>query len=331
MIVFISMKNILNFMLLLGLMAPVPPLNANIQGQGFGAYEIAPFNISGNVNIAIPFATNKATTFTYYYQVINAKSQIIFTSGVIVETLLINSIYMITYSAKSGVTSLGQNTMVIRWRTSQTGVDAHHFVYFYGYEGSRVVDLNSASQLATFLNEEVTFRYLGYPETSGEKIKTTLEAPVLSGNAHFSHDLYFDFSALDFTTNRNYGARLYDSATLYTKDLSVFPGLSRLGDETVIPLKLSEAAGQISFLPNFSLYVDKKTYVVVQYAYQGYVVAKRLYFPKAKLGGLNLVKFRLQIKGYGYLKATLNLDFYLEIGATFLGQGGIHEAQIERN
>lgn len=324
------MKIILNFTLLLALIAPVPRPAASIENQGFSAYEIAPFNVSGNVNIAIPFATNKATTFTYSYQVINTTSYIVYLSGVIVQNLLANSTYMITYSAKSGATTPGENTMLIRWRTSETGVDAYHFIYFYGYEGSRVVNLNNAAQVTTFLSEEVTFRYRGYPETSGEKVKTTLEAPVLSGNAHFVHDLYFDFTALDFTTNRTYGARLYDSATLYTKDLAVFPGLSRLGDERVIPLKLSEAAGHISFFPNFPLYVDENTYIVVQYAYQGYVAATRLYFPKARLGSLNLVKFRLQIKGYGYLKATLNLDFYLEIGATFLGQGGIHEAQIER-
>ncbi len=325
------MKNILIFSSLIALLPSFAGLPASNDKQGFGAYEIKPFNLSGSVNIAVPFETTKATTFNYSYQVINAKSHIIYSSGAKEEKLFAKSIHYITYSAKPGATSVGENRILIRWRTSESEFESYHTVYFYGYEGSLAVNLNSEAEVSGFVNAETTYRFSGYPDYVGQKVKTTLNAPVLSGSAYFVHDLYFDFSALSFTTNRSYGARLYDSATLYTKDLSIFPRLSRLGEETVIPLELNEGSGEISFFPNFSLYVHEVTYIVTQYAYTGYVRASRLYFPKAKFGELNLVKFRLQINGYGYLKATLNLDFHLEIGATFLGQGGIHEAQIERH
>lgn len=324
------MKNILTNFFIVMLLPVSPRLPLSPTEQGFCAYEIAPFHITSNVNLAIPFTSNKATTLTYSYQVVNVKSHIIYSSGTTEQKLFADTLYYIPYSAKVGVTSVGENYLLIRWRTTETATDAYHFAYFYGYEGDRVINLNSEGEVGNFLNEETTYRFSGFPENVGEKVKTTLSAPVLSGNAYFVHDLYFDFSALEFTTNRRYGTRLYESATLYTKDLTIFPRLSKRDGETVIPLKLSEEEGKIVFFPNFSIYVDEETYVVTQFAYPGYIVSKRLYFPKTKMGSLNLTKFRLEIKGYGYLKVTLNLDFYLEVGATFLGQGGIHEAQIAR-
>lgn len=324
------MKHSVNVFILLLLIPSLAGAVRSSAGQGFGPYEIKPFNINGNVNLAIPFLTKNATTCTYSYQVVNAKSHIIFTSGVIEQRYFPSSTNYITYSAKPGVTSAGENTMIIKWRTTETGIDALHFVYFYGYNSELVINLNNETELRNFENAETTYRYSGYEDNSSQKVKTTLSAPIFSGSAYFVHDLYFDFSALLFTSNRVYSERLYESATLYTKDLTIFPRLSRLGVESVIPLKLSEEGGQINFIPNFSLYVDKETFIVAQYAYPGLIPASRLYFPKGRMGELNLTKFRLEIKGFGYLKATLNLDFYLEIGATFLGQGGIHEAQIER-
>lgn len=298
--------------------------------NGFTAYRQAPLELSKGGEVSLVYTSSEKITLYFSYSVYDANDNLTANYGPTSTVVRAGGKYFITYFAAPGTFSRGNNRLVIVFHTSNDTTIRRHFVSFFGYLAGVPVNLNNPKEVESAFDNEVEFIYEGYETDIVEYKRTSFDTSTLGGSVYFSTDFYFDFSALYFDVTGNYPSNFYTQAVLYFKDPTLFPYLARVSGEAALELKLTKEGDHVAFAPLRKLYVEPSTLHMRTEPVNGFVAANRLYFPREAYGKTNLTLCRIEVKRFGFHEFNLVYDFFIEIGMTYLGPGGLHEVIIIR-
>ena len=313
------------------MLLPLQNSNKTTLTNGIMAYNQQPLEISQGGEVALVYTSTETLTVYFEYDVFDGNNKLIASLPKTSNLIHAGAHLFITYFAKPGTFTLGSNRLILTFYTSKDATIRTHYVSFYGYLQGVPLNLNNPSEVANAFYNEIEFIYNGYEEGTVVYRRTSFRTSVLPGNIYLATDYYFDFSQLYFYVTGNYPANFYTEAILYFKDPTLFPYLARVSGESALELKLTKEGNNIYFAPLRKLYVEPTTLHVRTEPINGYAPAERLYFPKEAYGKVNLTMCRLEIQNFGFHEFNLTYDFYLDVGMTYLGAGGLHEVIIIRN
>ncbi|HPY78964.1 MAG: hypothetical protein ACOX3B_03540 [Bacilli bacterium] len=308
---------------------PLVP-ESNFQTSALGSYRNNPGDITQSYEVAIPFIASYTTTLTYRYTVYNSANEIVYTQPSTSTRALRNVRVLITYRATAGKFTVGQNRIILYYKTSSEA-ERRHYSYFYGYQKGVNVNLNNGSAARQLLEAEVCYLY---DSTNRSDIfrKMSFSSANLTPIKHFNHDLYFDFSGLFLSIGVLYdNENFYSSAALYCSNPALFPYLANVGGRAMQYLNLTRAYNRLVTSVKTPLFVRADTLQIARSKYSAeYLNTDTYFFPKYHFDELQNTKFTLEIKDFSYSKFNLKYEFTIQIDHPYFGTSGEHEVIINR-
>lgn len=299
--------------------------------SGINPYKIVPQDITSQVRVTLPYYTTEKTTLEYSYAIYNGNGVKTHSQPTVSGLLLANTTLLINYSAKQGHLTLGSNRLVIRYKAAHHSNFINHTCYFYTYYKGVEVNLNDFKSAANLLKEEVVFEYAGYLKRTVTYSHTTLYSAGLDGYIPIEHDLYLDFNYVTFSMLNRYDDEYIGKGILYCEDSSLFPLFTVVNKHEVgFWIKVKNNKNRIYLVPDMKIFVDKETHLIDDSYKTGFYNTNNIFFPRSRLGTIDLTPFRFEIKDFGYHKFNLIYRFQLNVDTSFLGEGGLYEIMIER-
>lgn len=299
--------------------------------SGVDPYRVLPQDISKEVAVTIPYFTSETTTLVYRYEVYSPSGSHVFSQSAKSTSLLANSRFLITYTAPRGATGEGHNRLFFYFQASHHQSELVHYISFYGYKPGVSINLNKGEEAADKLKKEVVFEYLGYKKRSVIYHETTLYPMSLTGYVYTPTDLYIDPQKVEMRMKSSYEEPPLQEGILYCEDHTIFPLMTTINPgEVGFRIGLKKDGNQLTIFLIKPLYVDEMTLLIVDEPRFGFKPTQKIYFPVTRMGSINMVPFRLELHGFGYHQFNVSYRFKLEVGTSFLSEGGLFEPMIDR-
>lgn len=305
-------------------------INGHIDFGGVLSYEHVPIDITRDYSLGIPFLAKENVVVEYFYVVENNYGKTTYFSPMIQFNLPKNVETTIIHQGDKSELSLGLNLLTLVYRFINQTDWFYHYSYFFGFIPGVSLKLNDKNDVRDKLENETVFKYEGYQTNQSHFVTMSIDHTFLNGFIYFEHDLYFDFDTLTIFFNTYTTLAKFDDIVLYFEDKTLFPYFTTVKNEVAIRLKAILNGHVLTFNPFTSLYVEKETHLVSPYWQPNFYKATHLYFPRARIGTMNLEKVRLEIVGFGYCRFNLVYEFMLDVEKPFLGVGGFYEGHIWR-
>lgn len=301
------------------------------RGYGVDAYVNYPVDITREFGVVIPFYSGRTMTYELYYHVLNPEGQEIYSHYNFDLLLGTNETFYLTFKPRLSIMQPGHNRLILFYRMKGGDRFYEHHSSFFGFIPDVFINLNDEEDARAKFENEVVFIYDGFRKKTVHYRRTHLSFSGLGNSVYYDHDLKLDLPRTYMHTTATYKANFYKDVRFYFGNHAVFPYFMKTGKGAELLVKLEQHGNYIYMVPDRTLYIDPLTQHTSPVARPGFVATDKYYFPKYRFNDINNVTCLLRISGFGFNKFNIEYTFQIEVGRSFLGPDGNHQAIIIRS